>query len=177
MNKTYARCAAADGWKAPIATSRACMEVNLSGGPRGTHAGGGRGKRLGQDDLRAHGAGRGSCPIAGGARAVLPRPRAPRTPCRFTPWTKRAAHRAFSALAQMVFQDPYSSLSPRVCAFGSRADRTAGDPPASGPAADRRDKAARNAANWVGLSTPTCWGAFRMRSQAASASGSRSPAP
>ena len=148
VSKTYQ--VRAGGWKAPVSV-RACIDVNLSL-PRGRTLAvvgeSGSGKTtcariaLGAEQPDA---GSQVCFRAKGADAALP-----------VHDMDRAQRTRFQRAAQMVFQDPYSSLSPRM-----RIQEALTEPMeihGLGTRADRRDKAAEML-RWVGLS-PDMLGRF-----------------
>jgi len=148
VNKTYQ--VRAGGWKAPISV-RACIDVNLSL-PRGRtlavvgESGSGK-TTCARIALGAEVPDNGSRVLfrAQGADAPLP-----------VHAMDRAQRTRFQRAAQMVFQDPYSSLSPRM-----RIQEALTEPMeihGLGTRADRRDKAAEML-RWVGLS-PDMLGRF-----------------
>jgi peptide/nickel transport system ATP-binding protein len=148
VNKTYE--VRAGGWKAPIIV-RACVDVNLSL-PRGRtlavvgESGSGK-TTCARIALGAEQPDAGSQVMfrARGADAALP-----------VHAMDRAQRTKFQRSAQMVFQDPYSSLSPRM-----RIQDALTEPMeihGLGTRTDRRDKAAEML-RWVGLS-PDMLGRF-----------------
>lgn len=148
VNKTYQ--VRAGGWKAPISV-RACIDVNLSL-PRGRtlavvgESGSGK-TTCARIALGAEVPDDGSRVLfrAQGAEDALP-----------VHAMDRAQRMRFQRAAQMVFQDPYSSLSPRM-----RIQEALTEPMeihGLGTRADRRDKAAEML-RWVGLS-PDMLGRF-----------------
>ncbi|MFK7881575.1 dipeptide ABC transporter ATP-binding protein [Roseobacter sp.] len=138
--KTYTM--RAGGWSKPM-TVAACHEVNLALQ---------RGKTLAV--VGESGSGKTTCArIALGAETpdiggeVIFRPSAAASPVMINAMTK-AERVAFQRQAQMVFQDPYSSLSPRM-----RVQQALTEPMeihSIGSNAERREKAAEML-RWVGL--------------------------
>lgn len=140
VSKTYTM--RAGGWRKPIAIS-ACCDVNLQVA---------RGKTLAV--VGESGSGKTTCarvalgaerPDAGGE--VLFTPRKGDTPLPVHDMTS-AQRTAFQRQAQMVFQDPYSSLSPRMRVLNAMTEPM--EIHNIGSRADRREKAAEML-RWVGL--------------------------
>ena len=141
VSKTY-RVRGASRWK-PQTVVSACRSVDLSVV---------RGKTLAI--VGESGSGKTTCarialgaepPDAGGA--VLFRPTPGAEPVEVHAMT-RAARTAFQRQAQMVFQDPYSSLSPRMRVIDALCEPL--EIHQLGKRSDRRDKAAEML-GWVGL--------------------------
>ena len=140
VSKTYTM--RAGGWRKPVTVS-ACENVNLQLE---------RGKTLAI--VGESGSGKTTCariamgaetPDPGGEVLFRPSPTGDATPVHSMTSTERTA---FQRQAQMVFQDPYSSLSPRM-----RVQEAMTEPMeihGIGTAVDRRDKAAEML-QWVGL--------------------------
>lgn len=133
VNKTYAM--RSGGWRKPIAIT-ACKDVNLQVV---------RGKTLAV--VGESGSGKTTCarmalgaelPDPGGEVLFYPEPGAPPLPVHDM---SKAQRTAFQRLAQMVFQDPYSSLSPRMRIGAALTEPL--DIHGIGTRSDRRDKAAR----------------------------------
>ncbi|MEP2680310.1 MAG: ABC transporter ATP-binding protein [Sulfitobacter sp.] len=133
VNKTYAM--RSGGWRKPIAIT-ACKDVNLQVV---------RGKTLAV--VGESGSGKTTCarialgaelPDPGGEVLFYPEPGAPPLPVHDM---SKAQRTAFQRLAQMVFQDPYSSLSPRMRIGAALTEPL--DIHGIGTRSDRRDKAAQ----------------------------------
>ncbi len=132
VTKTYTM--RASGWRKPVQIT-ACRDVNLQVV---------RGKTLAV--VGESGSGKTTCarvalgaehPDPGGAVLFRPETDAPAIPVHdMTP----AQRTAFQRQAQMVFQDPYSSLSPRMRVLDAMTEPM--DIHGIGTRADRRDKAA-----------------------------------
>ncbi len=140
VTKTYTM--RASGWRAPQKIT-ACRDVNLQV-PRG--------KTLAV--VGESGSGKTTCarvalgaerPDAGGEVLFRPVAGEPALPVHDMTNAQRTA---FQRQAQMVFQDPYSSLSPRMRVLSALVEPM--EIHGIGSKADRRDKAAEML-NWVGL--------------------------
>ena len=141
VSKTYTM--RAGGWRKPVEIS-ACKDVNLQVV---------RGKTLAV--VGESGSGKTTCarvalgaelPDPGGEVLFYPEPGATPLPVHGMDRTQRTA---FQKQAQMVFQDPYSSLSPRMRIRDALTEPL--DIHNIGTKRDRRDKAAEML-GWVGLS-------------------------